>query len=117
MLDLSVYEQKSWEVKLLDGRIIHVLKPDILMLIEIERFEKAKNSKTNKLENISKSLVSMTQRILNENEEGISLTIADIKKLGFQLQLAVINGYQTFIREVMDNPNSKSPMSQNGKTM
>ncbi|WP_069999447.1 hypothetical protein [Cellulosilyticum sp. I15G10I2] len=106
--DMSVFEQKTWEFTLNDKEKtkLHLLKPNMGFLIELERFIKVKNSKQSNLERITALTEDIVLKILNNNLENKEIDIDFIKKIDFDLQILIINLYFQFVEEVMANPNS-----------
>ena len=108
MLDLSaLYNAKFFEVKMLDGSVLNIIKPAIDFLVELEGFFQIQNSKSKKVDikQIATLTEEMATKILNNNKEGISIEQNYVRRLGFDLQLLIIREYIKFTRELMANPN------------
>lgn len=109
MLDLStLYNAKFFEVKLLDGKILNVMKPPIDFLVELETFLQSMANKDKKKVDVKQVAIiteEMATIILNNNKEGIQIEQSYVRQLGYDIQIIIIKQYAEFVRELMANPN------------
>ena len=108
MLDLSVFQKQTFEVKLMDGQVIHLLKPSQRMLIEMMSYEaEFKNTKREKdLDKIFDTFNSMILNILNNNDDEKVFDKEYVNKyFDFEVGTALMNGYMNFVNEINSNPN------------
>ena len=108
MLDLSVFQQKTFEVKLMDGQIIHLLKPSQKMLLQMMSYEaefKDMNEKKD-LEKIFDTFSSMILNILNNNNDEKVFNKEYVDKFfNFEVGQTLMNAYMGFVNEINSNPN------------
>lgn len=103
MLDLSVFAEKVWEVKLLDETVLQVKRPSNALLIQLEAF--MVKGTPDAIEEAIKEISEVTFKILNNNKNDRAFKLVDIKKLDVDLQTAIIRGYSNFARECMQGKN------------
>lgn len=106
MLDLSVVlNTKAYEVKLIDGKILHLKRPTQAiqeMLVKMEML-----AKQNDNEKIFGIITSVFTRILNRNEDNIIFTEDKIKEeYDLALQMILLKDYfEYWNKDVSDNVN------------
>lgn len=105
MLDLSLLNQKTWDLKLLDGTVLNVRKPNNDLFKETQKMaEAAANKKTG--DKITTVTYSFLTKVLNRNTNGRKFTQQEIEQI-IPLDIAVIliYEYQKFVIEVMQGVN------------
>lgn len=103
LLDLQVFQEQYFPIKLLDGNTITLKKPSRRLLM---RFLEAQNiSKLNAEEQMN-AIYKLVVDILNNNTTGTVFTVEDIQDYDIMILQAIIQGYTEFINEVLNNPNS-----------
>lgn len=109
MLDLSVFQQKTFEVKLVDGQVVNLLKPSQKMLIEMMSYEaqfKAIEPNQENLNKVFNTFNSMILNILNNNNDGKVFDKEYVDKyFDFHIGTALMNAYMEFVNEINSNPN------------
>lgn len=103
VIDLSVFEDQTLDLKLPDGTLLKIQKPTQRMVIEMLKFKKldVKNPDA-----VIKAVDSVVSMILNNNENIKTFTQDDIDKvLNFSMKMAIIQGYSEFIIKVQSDPN------------
>ena len=103
-LDLSVFENRTWEVKMFDGGVIHIKKPSQKQLILLEGMMR-KVEKEVDTEAQLKLTTESALFILNNNQEGKKYTAKVLEDKPVDILYAIYFGYRDFIKEVMSNPN------------
>nr|DAP50265.1 MAG TPA: hypothetical protein [Caudoviricetes sp.] len=111
-LDLNKLKTKTFELKLLDGRVINIKKPNEDLIVEMENFEKeAPNSKC--VQDVFKKIKALTLIIINRNTEGVVFDYLFFEQKGEDGELlydytvcaAIFAEYSKFTRGVLANPN------------
>jgi hypothetical protein len=104
MLDLSVFQEKTLDIKLLDGSIIKIKKPTQALIIEVMKL-RGINEQDDGVEIIS-TLSGLVHKILNSNNTGKTFTKEFIDEtLDFNMCMAIVQAYGEFITEIQNNPN------------
>lgn len=101
ILDLTQFQEKFMEMKLLDGSELNLKKPTQAIVISLMAFEqKAKECK----KDVNKMLTLMDDMmilILNHNKEGRVFSMADLgDSYTFEIQMAIIQAYTKFMNEL-----------------
>ena len=108
MLDLSVFQKQTFEVKLMDGQVVHLLKPSQKMLLEMMSYEAEFKNKDNQknLDKIFDTFNSIILNILNNNDDEKVFDKEYVNKyFDFEVGTALMNGYMNFVNEINSNPN------------
>lgn len=103
VLDLSVFEEETLEVKFRDGSI-HIKKPTESLAIKLLAWVEVKDSDDPQV--MINALKDMTKSILNHNTEGITYIDEQVEGLGIKLQMAICHAFKDFMTELEQNPNS-----------
>lgn len=104
MLDLSVFQEQTLDIKMLDGEVVQIKKPTQALVIEVMKLRNI-NTKDDGVEIIS-VLSDLVYKILNSNKEGKTFTKEFIDKtLDFNMCMAIVQAYGEFIMEIQNNPN------------
>lgn len=104
ILDLSVFAQESFDIKMPDGSVIHISKPTREQVIKISELQFLKeNSKPTVVQD---RLDSLVLNILNSNDAGIEFSREFVEdKLNVRMRVAIITAYSAWIGEIEANPN------------
>lgn len=104
MLDLQAFQEKTFEVKLVDGTIINLRKPSQKLVIDIMAYEEKLKDKNIKV--VIESFVGLMVDILNNNTDGRKFNKAYVEKY-FSLDLGKIflEAYIDFVQEIQADPN------------
>lgn len=105
MLDLSILKEKTWDVKLFDGEVLHVKRPSQRMVVEMMGYEKT----FKKQKDIKKTLESFSNMLLdilnnNINDKQFDLTYVE-NNFDMAIGMAFVNSYMEFVKEINSNPN------------
>lgn len=105
MFDLSVLKEKSFELKLFNGEVIHIKRPSQKMVIDMMGYEDDFKSEKDSKKKIA-SLTAMVIDILNNNIEQQKFNKAYVESnFDFNLALLLIQNYMEFVAELNSNPN------------
>ena len=104
VIDLSVFQDITMEVKLPKNEVIRLQKPTQAMVIELMKFQNL--SEEDGAEEIIKSIDDISLMILNTNDE---FKVFDEKYLdeylNTQMKVQLIQAYSEFILGVQSDPN------------
>lgn len=104
IVDLSVFENQTLDIKMPDGKILKITKPVQRMVIEILKFKNLNEDTPPR--KIIEATNRMVWNILNSNDESLHITQADVAEgLNTQSKLAIIQAYSTFITGIQSDPN------------
>lgn len=108
MLDLSVFREQYFELKLFDGEVLKIKKPSQRMVIEMMGYEQIfKDTKNHK--NIDKMVDTFSQMIvdiLNNNIQEKVFTKKFVEEnFDFSLGMTLVQAYMEFVQELNSNPN------------
>lgn len=103
-LDLSVYADKVWELKMVDGTDLHIKKPSQKQLIVLNSYDE-KLQAVEEFEAKLKMLNEVAVFILNNNKEDKKYKVKDTEEFPIDILYAIFYGYMGFITEVTSNPN------------
>lgn len=104
MLDLSVFQEQTLDIKMLDGEVVQIKKPTQALVIEVMKLRSV-NEQDDGMEIIS-TLSGLVYKILNSNKAGKTFTREFIDKtLDFNMCMAIVQAYGEFIAEIQNNPN------------
>jgi len=104
ILDLSVFAQETFDIKLPDGEMIHIVKPTREQVIKIAELKYLKES--SKPTVVQDRLDSLVFSILNSNDAERSFSREFIEnQLNVRMRVAIISAYSAWIGEIEANPN------------
>jgi hypothetical protein len=124
ILDLSIYEENTLDIKTPKGDIIHVKKPTEELAIKLISYQsKTAEMNENDIKNekvileIMSMLKDLVKAILSNNKDNIKITDEWLKEEGinYAMEIAILNAFTEFMSEITSNPNFKSPQSQHKK--
>lgn len=108
MLDLSVFKEKTFELKLFDGEVLNLKRPSHRMVIEMMGYEQTFKDKKNH-KNVDKMVNTFSQMlldILNSNTQGRVFDLEFVEEnFDFNLGMLVVESYMEFVQEINSNPN------------
>lgn len=102
MLDLTVLQQQTLEIKMLDGSVIKLKKPSQKLMLEFVSFEKIVNDLD--MEKQMEEIKALTLAILNNNTAGKHFSELN-QDYDLTIQQAIITAYGKFMSEVMSQKN------------
>lgn len=108
MLDLSVFKEQYFELKLFDGEVLKLKKPTQRMVIEMMAYEQTFKDKKNhkNIEIMVDTFSQMIVDILNNNANEREFTKQFVEEnFDFTLGLTLVQAYMNFVQEVNSNPN------------
>ena len=104
MLDLNAFQEKTFEVKLLDGTVVELRKPSQKLVIDIMAHEEKLKHKDPK--KVLNSFINIMVEVLNNNTEGREFTRGYVEKY-FSLDLGslFLGAYIDFVKDIQSDPN------------
>lgn len=109
ILDLSVFDEETLDVKLSDGKVIRLKKPTQSLVIAMLRL---RNMSENTPEEAALAAMNgITLKILNNNADGMTFEMSNVEHLSVDAKSALLFGYSEFAAQLQANPTSSSPQS------
>ncbi len=102
MIDLSVFQEETLDMKMMDGREINIVKPTQKMVLELMNFQ---NLREEEPEVQIAALSTIVCKVLNSNKNGIAFTVEEVGEFSFQILSAIITAYGEFVNGIASNPN------------
>lgn len=100
MLDLTTLKTRYMEMKMIDGKVLQINKPNQRMIKYLSELNKGDSD-----EQLQK-ITDLSIMIINNNREGIVYKAKELEKeLNLDMMMAIIESYMKFIKEVLANPN------------
>lgn len=124
ILDLSIYEEDTLDIKTIKGNTIRVKKPTEELAIKLISYQtqasnmNEKDLKDNKnIKKLIDMLKDLIKSILNNNKDEIIIDDKYLKEndINYAMELAIMNAYTEFMSEITSNPNLKSPQKHTRK--
>lgn len=104
ILDLSVFVRETFDIKLLDGSVIHISKPTREQVIKISELQYLRQN--SKPAVVQDRLDSLVLDILNSNDAGAVFDLNYVEnQLNVRMRIAIITAYSAWIGEIEANPN------------
>lgn len=105
MLDLSVFQEKYFELKMFDGEVLKLKKPSQELVIRLMSYEQ--QMKNDNPAEIVGALVGLLTDILNNNANGKAYSQEFVKSsFDLEVSMVLLKAYMDFVQEVNSNPNS-----------
>lgn len=102
ILDLSVYQEETFDITFPDGEIVKVRKPTQAVVIEMMRLSHQNQAYQ---EEIIEGMVDLCAVILNNNIDGKKYEKDFIvTTLDFIMIAAIVKGYTDWTKELQSNP-------------
>lgn len=102
MIDLSVFQEETLDMKMLDGRIVNIVKPTQKMVLELMNFQ---NLREEEPEAQIAALSTIVCKVLNSNKNKIIFTEEEVGEFSFQILNAILTAYGEFVNGIASNPN------------
>ena len=104
MIDLSMLNNKTFDIRLQDGTVLNIRKPNNELFKEtLKIFKTAENQEEDKKINV---IYIFLTKILNRNTNNIKLTQTKIENdIDIDIAVYLIKKYQEFLNEVMQDIN------------
>ncbi|MCR3760422.1 hypothetical protein KYB31_15700 [Clostridium felsineum] len=124
ILDLSIYEEDTLDIKTPKGNMIHVKKPTEELAIKLlsyqSKVEKMNDKDLEKQENVKKltdMLKDLVKSILSNNKDDVKITDEwlKIEDINYSMKIAILSSYTKYMSEMTSNPNFNAPQSQGRK--
>lgn len=102
ILDLSVYNDETLDITMLDGSVLHVKKPTQALVIRMVELSQLQETQPEK---VLGGLVELCAAILSNNNDGITYSVEQVaNELDIVLVSAIIKAYSEFTKELQSNP-------------
>lgn len=102
ILDLSVFQEETLDIKTADGQVLNIPKPSQKMVIELMKFKTIdENSEPAK---VVDALDRMSGLILNSNTNGIKFEKSSIVALSMDAKAAILKAYAEFAAGLQSDP-------------
>lgn len=102
ILDLSVFQQETLDIRTAEGQLLHIEKPTQAAVIELMKFQSIDNDTP--AEEIVAALNRMTELILNNNREGVRFDAASISALSTDAKTAILTEFSKFATRLQSDP-------------
>lgn len=102
ILDLSVFMEETLDIKMLDGQMLHIKKPEQRMVIEMMKFREIGDDTAP--EKVTAALNRMVWMILNNNQEGVWIGAEAIDALSMDMKSGILTAYAQFATRLQQNP-------------
>ena len=109
ILDLSIFDEETLDVKMVDGTIVHLKKPTQSLVIAMIRLREL--SESTQPEEALAALNGITLKIMNNNADGIVFTPESVAELKLGVKNAILSAYSEFTLEFQKNPTYSSHRS------
>ena len=109
ILDLSVFEEETLDVKFAGGKIVRLKKPTQGLVIAMLRL---RNMSDDTPEEVALAAMnSIALKILNNNADGMEFSMENVEQLSVDAKSSLLFGYSEFASRLQANPTSSSPRS------
>ena len=102
ILDLSVFQEETLDITMMNGEVLHIKKPEQRMVIELIKFRTLREDANAK--KVLRALNDITALILNSNTDGVEFERETIDALSVDIKLAIVNAYTKFLLKLQANP-------------
>lgn len=102
ILDLSVFQEETLDIKTVDGRLLHIVKPTQRMVIEMMGFREI--DENTPPEEIAAALDRIALMILNNNREGVRFDADAVAALSADAKTAILAAFTQFTTHLQSNP-------------
>ena len=103
-IDLKQFAEETLDLKMPDGKIVHVNKPTEKMYIDFVKFQNLGTAGKSD-EEVMQIFNKMILSILNHNSDGTRFRIETVEKLLFPARMAIMKAYTEFILKLTTQKN------------
>lgn len=104
MIDISKLNDKTFDVKLTDGRVLNIRKPNKEIFNDTMKVANLVDSDDKAEGKIVNAVYDFLTKVFNRNKNHIGLTKEELEEeLDFVNAMIVIKAYQEFVSEVIQN--------------
>ena len=103
ILDLSVFEEETLDIKMPDGKSIHIPKPSQSMVIKLFRMQKQLSGSDNEAQ--LNAFNTFVLDVLNINNGGYVFDVETVEAMPLAMKSAIIKAYSDFIADIQSDPN------------
>lgn len=112
ILDLSVFQEETADIRLQGGVVVHLKKPSQRMVIHMIQMRDMDETKPPEL--ILATLDRMTAEILNNNADGVAFSPAVVAEMATDVKVGIVQAYSDWAARLQANPTSPRPESPAG---
>lgn len=102
IVDLEQFKSESLEVKMLDGKTIHLPKPAYRLFLKLAEFETNEHKGVEAINDI----YDVALECVNSNTDGIAYDAETIKAYPIEIASALVREYEKFATGVTSRKNS-----------
>lgn len=110
ILDLSVFDEETLDIKMLDGKTVHLKKPTQSLVIAMIRLRDLKEDTPP--DAALKAMNDIILKIMNNNADGIVFALDNLENLTLGVKSAILTAYSDFTVKFQSNPTYSSPQSR-----
>ena len=103
-LDLTLFDNNTWDVTLPNGEVVNIKKPTQKMFILLEQKIKRLGDDGDDLEQLER-LIELAEFILSNNKGDVKISKEALESLTLGMLNAIYTGYMKFVNEIVANPN------------
>ena len=107
VLDLSVFEEETMDVKLAGGVVVHIKKPTQRLVIDMMGLRHI-NENLPEAQILAK-VNEMAGKILSNNADGLTFDAAGVAGMPLRAKTELITAYSDFAVGLQSNPTAPSP--------
>lgn len=106
MLDLNVFQEMYFDIKLFDGEVVNLPKPTQKTILKLTKLENDIKNSGEDAELLLGSFTDLILHIFNTNKEKKKFSKAWIEEnLNFTMMRAILEGYMEFANDLTSDPN------------
>ncbi|SHJ64788.1 hypothetical protein SAMN02745248_00579 [Hathewaya proteolytica DSM 3090] len=103
VLDLTVFNQETFDIKFSETETLHIKKADEELAIKLVAY--SMDSADTDIKDVINNVNILIKEILNHNTDNKKFTKADIDKMQFNVKIEILRQYTEFIYNIQNNPN------------
>ena len=106
MLDLNVFQERYFDIKLVDGRVVNLPKPSQRTMLKIAKLEEDLRKQGNNSSVVLKAMNELVVYLLNTNKEGHEFTLEWVMDtIPVQVVGVIFEKYMEFANDINNDPN------------
>ena len=113
ILDLAAFSEETLDIRMDDGRVIHLRKPTQALAIAMLQLRHLNDDTPPEAALAMQN--NVVQKIMNHNADGIVFSMESIATLTLPVKNAIVSGYAGFAQELVENPTTSSLQCQEKK--
>ena len=113
ILDLAAFSEETLDIRMDDGRIIHLKKPTQALAIAMLQLRHMNDNTPPEAALAMQN--NVVHKIMNHNADGVAFSFESIAALTLPVKNAIVAGYAGFAQELVENPTTSSLQCQEKK--